>query len=80
MDADHKHTMETDTFLWIIVGVIIFVLVVGILYATGLLTKMWAAITNCGKKDGSSGSMDGSNLDQFAAVGFREKRFSNLRY
>jgi len=78
MDVGHKHELETDTFLWIIVAAIIVVVVVGLLYWTGLGRKMLDAIAGCccSKKDGSSGSMDGSGEGGFAAVGFREKRFS----
>jgi len=84
MEPDHKHTMETDTFLWIVVASIgIVLLSLGIFFGN----QQWGCLDKCccepcrkNKDDPSSGGEVGSGPGSFAAVGFRAQRFSNLRY
>ena len=94
MEPGHEHDtklgLELDTFLWIIVGVIGVVFLLMITYfgnkGCGCFDSCFDNMLCkcCMSKKGmeaSSSNVGGSGSSGgFAAVGFREKRFSNLRY
>ncbi len=86
MEKDHTHDINVDTWgIILLVGVcvaIVFIFTYFLNNAFGCLDSVfscgWLKCCRKNKGDGSSG--DGGDTGGGFAVGFREKRFSNLRY